>query len=241
MLHDDASRVHELLDAFECRVAVRNVVIRQCLTLQLLSRRERALRCLLVDVKRCVLMRVFAVTHSLHKTSSVQDAFAKRVVVQRFRQVPGDGCVVTGRVCISLCCQASTILERQLIFLQRFENALIVVRVDNDGDAIVIFRCGADHRRPTDIDILDSVVNRGVLASDRLFERIEIHSQQVDGLDAVLGHYGFVSAAATQQSTMNRWMQRLHTPVHNFRKPGLLGDLNDIDARFAQCAAGTTG
>ena len=40
---------------------------------------------------------------------------------------------------------------------------------------------------------------------------------------------------------MNRWVQRLDAPIHNLREPGLLGNFDDVDARVAKRATGTTG
>ena len=62
----------------------------------------------------------------------------------------------------------------------------------------MVFRCGTDHRRAADIDVLDSVIDGRILSGDRLFERVQVDGQQINGFDVVLGHHGLVSAAATQ-------------------------------------------
>ncbi len=83
----------------------------------------------------------------------------------------------------------------QRVVTQRVKHRLVVGGVDDDGNPVVVLRCSTDHRRAADIDILDGVVERGVLAPDSLFKGVEIDGEQIDGLDAVLLHDLFVDSA----------------------------------------------
>ena len=50
------------------------------------------------------------------------------------------------------------------------------------------FRSGADHRRAADVNVFDSQFKRAVRTGDRLFERVEVHADDVDRIDAVIGN-----------------------------------------------------
>jgi hypothetical protein len=62
----------------------------------------------------------------------------------------------------------------------------------------MVLRGGADHRGTADVDVLDGVIDRRVLARDGLLERVQVDGEQVDRLDAVFAHGHFVGAAASQ-------------------------------------------
>ncbi len=65
MFHDHAGRMVELFDALQRRIGIGDVVVGERLALQLFRTGERAVGRLLIDVERCVLVRVFAVAQSL--------------------------------------------------------------------------------------------------------------------------------------------------------------------------------
>ena len=99
----------------------------------------------------------------------------------------------------------------------------------------MVLRTGADHRRPADVDILDYGGGIGA-GRDRLLEGIEVDDQKIDPGYAVGLHrrgMGGVCANA-QKAAMDGRMQRLHPPIHDFRKPGELGDILDGQAQGAQ-------
>ena len=99
----------------------------------------------------------------------------------------------------------------------------------------------ADHRRTADIDVLDRVVDRRILARDGLFEWIQVDDEQVDRLDAVFGHDRLVGTAPTEQAAVDNGVQRLHAAIHDFGESRLLGDLDDIETGFAKLMAGAAG
>ena len=120
-------------------------------------------------------------------------------------------------------------------------HVVVIVRVDDHRDAVVIFRCRTNHRRAADVDVLDRIVDGCIRARDRCFERIQVDDQQVDRFDAVFVHDRLVGAATTEQSAMDGRMQGLDAAVHDLRKAGFLGDFADVEAGLAQLPAGAAG
>ena len=86
-----------------------------------------------------------------------------------------------------------------LIGLQFIENGLVVARLDDDGDIVVIFGRGADHRGPADVDVLDALLEIGAFV-DGGFERIEVDDQKIDLRDAVGLHRADVVGFAADGS-----------------------------------------
>ena len=68
---------------------------------------------------------------------------------------------------------------------------------------------------------------------DSFFERVKIHDDQINRLDAMLGGGRFVLgiAANEQQTAVNFGVQRFHAAVQHFREAGKLADFDDRDAR----------
>ncbi len=71
------------------------------------------------------------------------------------------------------------------------QQLFVVGRLDHHGDVGVVLGGGADHRRPADVDVFDAIVESRAFGDGGL-ERIEVHHQQIDRLDAVLVHRGGV-------------------------------------------------
>ena len=65
MFDNHASRLDEGFDAFQCRIGIGDVVVRQLFALQLLGGRDGGFRGAWVDVEGGFLVRVFTVTHVL--------------------------------------------------------------------------------------------------------------------------------------------------------------------------------
>ena len=88
-----------------------------------------------------------------------------------------------------------------------------------------------DHRRPANIDILDTVRIARTRCGN-LFERIEIDHHQINRLDGVLCHGLGMCAIITngQYPAMDRRMQRLYPPIHDFGKSGGLRYITNRNA-----------
>ena len=94
----------------------------------------------------------------------------------------------------------------------------------------MILRRRAQHRRATDVDVLDRVIKGAIGFGDGGLERIQVHYQQVDRRDPVFGHHLVVQSLATEQAAVNSWMQGLDAAVHDFGEAGDLADIGDFDA-----------
>ena len=110
----------------------------------------------------------------------------------------------------------------------------IIRRIDDDGDRFVIFRRGAHHRRPADVDVLDRFGVCAVGPGDGRGEWIKVHRQQVDARDVVFLHDGIVDAAPAQQAAVHARMQRLDAPVHDFGEAGVRADVDHREARVVE-------
>ena len=132
-------------------------------------------------------------------------------------------------------------VEGKFVVPEAFQYGFVVIRTNDDGNSIVIFRGRANHRGTADIDIFDGVINARIVACDGFFERVQVDDEQVDRFDAVLGHHGFVRAAATEQAAVDDRVQRLHATVHDLRKARLFRHFDHTEAGVSQLTAGTTG
>ena len=143
-----------------------------------------------------------------------------------WRQAP---CAASS-VVAPLCCSSSS------------EHARVVLRIDDHRHVGMVLRRGADHRRPADVDVLDAILVARALGDGRL-ERIEIHHQQIDRLDAVLRHRAgmFLVAAHRQQAAMHLRMQGLDPAVHHFGKAGELRDIQNLEAGVLERLGGAAG
>ena len=119
--------------------------------------------------------------------------------------------------------------------LESSDHDRIIIGIDDHDHVAVILRGGAQHRRPTDVDLLDRLLERHVGPRDRLAERIEVHRDQVDRRDAVLGQRGAVAGMVTagEEAAMHLGVQRLHAAVHHLGKTGDLLDREDGNAGLA--------
>ena len=113
--------------------------------------------------------------------------------------------------------------------------------MDEDGDVLVVLCCAANHGRATNVDVLDGVGQGATGLGDCGGERIEVDHDHVDWLDTVLRHDVAIEVATTEDTTVDLRMQGLDPAVHHFRKTGVVGYFNSLDALFAQQLVGATG
>jgi hypothetical protein len=121
------------------------------------------------------------------------------------------------------------------------EQAAVVGRVHHHEHRFVILRRGPQHGGSADVDVLDRLRVAAPRARDRGRERVQIHYQQVNRRDAVLGHNGLVGAAAPEQSAVDLRVQGLEAPAHDLREAGVLRDLAHRDAVLGEQARGAAG
>src|SRR4029077_12880321 len=85
----------------------------------------------------------------------------------------------------------------------------------------------ANHRGPTDVNILNCVGQCHLWFGDGSFERVQIHNHHVDRLKAAFARFGLVLwvAALEEKTAMHTRMQRLDPTVENLWKSGEFGIL----------------
>ena len=91
--------------------------------------------------------------------------------------------------------------------------------------------------------MFDCFFKRDAVTDDRFFKRIEIDDNHIDWLDAVLAHRRLVLGivAYSEQAAVNLWVERLHAPIHHFRKARYIGNVAHVNARVPQCLRRAAG
>ena len=127
-----------------------------------------------------------------------------------------------------------------VVFLDVVEDCAVIGRVNDHGDAGVVFRGATQHARAADVDVLDGFVQGDVRFGDGLLKGIQVHDDQIDGLDAVLGGLRFVVGISpkVQQPAMHFRVQRLDASIEHF---GEAGELADFDDGYPRVLEGTRG
>ena len=127
--------------------------------------------------------------------------------------------------------------------LQLGADGVVGLRLDDDGDALVVLGGGADHRRAADVDVLDRDVVLDLVAGDRLLERVEVDADQVDRLDplALEGRHVLGVVAPRQQRRVQPRVQGLDPAAEDLLLAGELGDVGDLEPGLAQRRGGAAG
>ena len=121
------------------------------------------------------------------------------------------------------------------------EQRAVVGRVHDHQHGGVVLGRGAQHGGSADVDVLDRLLVAAARTGDGGGEGVEVHHQQVDGRNAVLGHDGIIDAAAAEQSPVDLRVQRLDAPVHDLREAGVARDLGGGDALRREQSGGAAG
>ncbi len=238
MLDDgDRSRLRriELGDKLIGRVGVVDVVVGKLFALNL-HRGRHAEAPLARAVEGGPLMRVLPIAQRLREFARDR-ARAWRVIVLQVGKPCSDRRIVRCRPRIGTRGErlAQGRRRRAVMRVHIGEHARIVRRIDNDGDAFMVLRAGADEGRAADIDILDA---GGEIAACpyRHLERIEIDDEEIDRRDGMILQRALMRlvAAHREQAAMDLRVQRLHAPVHHLRHACDLGDIDDFEPGFAQ-------
>lgn len=120
--------------------------------------------------------------------------------------------------------------------MKRREHARVVVGIDDHPHRLEVLRGRAKHAGAADVDVLDRLLGRDALPRDRLAERIQIHRDEIDRLNSMLGDCRHVlgNIAPREQSAVNRGVQRLHSAVHHLREARDFADVDRLEAGGAQ-------
>ena len=138
---------------------------------------------------------------------------------------------------------AETLGGVAFVFLHLLDHPQVVGGIDDDGDAGVVFRRAAQHRRAADVDFLDGLLQRDVRLGDGFLERIEVHHHQIDRRNVVFLGLGDVRGvvAALEQAAVDFRVQGLQSTVEKFRRAGEFRDVDDRQASFPQSHGGPAG
>ena len=238
VLDDHASRLVIFTDRRPCCIKIEVVVIRELFALQLLCISQAGCCIRVIDHAEecCALVRVLAVTQILC-FRKIQGSHLGEYDcrVDLFREPGSDGAIVLrgGVEHIERELKTCFIGGRAIMSAHLFEHCIIERRIGNDCDRSEILRRTAQHRRTSNIDVLDALSEISTTC-DRLLEFVEIHDNHVDHLDAMLFSLVHVALkiATGEQATVYAWMQRLHAPIHHLRELRDRIDRRDGNARF---------
>jgi hypothetical protein len=184
-----------------------------------------------VRVESGTLVRVFAIAHD-GLQSPAKGAPARLLDLQRLGKPSRDRSVIGGGSREGLGGELLAKRQRQAadVHLQCIDKGRVIFRIDDRRHIGVVLGGRADHRRTADVDILD---DRRIVAAcvANLIERVEVDHQEIDRLDAMRVHRFLMFGVATngEQTAMDRRMQRLHPPVHDFGKTGQIRNVAHRD------------
>ena len=238
MLQDAHRRAAELGDQLGGAFDVQHVRVGKLLALELVENVPEA------AVQAGFLVGVVPVAQFL-----VQGRADAEAALGAFRalvaQVVGDGVVVIGGAHEHLHCQVFAGFQGRvsLVGLHFIQNARVVRGIGHDGDGGVVLGGGTEHGRAADVDLFNRFLQRDVRLGDGFLKGVQVHADQVNGLDAVflrLAHMLFI-VAAVQQAPVHHGVKRLQASFKQFRFPGIVGNFNHRKAQAFQESGGAAG
>ena len=231
----------EFADQFKGRIGVVDIVIRQFFTL-MLGRRSNTGTCRAIGVEGRLLVGVLAVAQGLRQRAA--HGTTTRGVPDLRGHPCADSRVIGRRAGIGRLRQtlAQRIGGLPVILGQFVDHCRIIFDIDDHIHKTVVLRGRADHRRATDIDILDHL---GIFRpfGDGFFKGIQVHHNQIDRANVMFVHRRdmFVIVTQRQQPTVHDGVQRLDPPVHHLGEAGDLGHILDLQTCVAQRLGGAAG
>mmetsp|Transcript_9195 Transcript_9195/g.27986 ORF Transcript_9195/g.27986 Transcript_9195/m.27986 type:complete len:236 (+) Transcript_9195:1226-1933(+) len=205
--------------------------------------RARGLAQRLVRVERRRLVRVLAVPQRPLQRHRYGQHRRRGAITHLGPHPLSHLCVIAGAVLERLPRHLPAECERSFVALLRQE-LVIVSRVDNDRNILVVLCGGADHPGATNVDVLDAHLERWLGAGcDRLAEGIKIDDDQVDGLDVVRrdGLHVRLVAADREDAAVHCRVQRLNAAVEHLREASHVLNLGAWDACLLDRRCGTAG
>ena len=149
MLHDYAGGFTERFHALERCIGVSDVVIGECLALNLLCGRNRGFFYLFFYIEGSLLVAVLSVTHILllnevqvQRTREAAGRFSAFAMISRHQatEVVGDHAVVRGGVLECFDGEVETRLQRQRPFvgIHLINNGVVVAALHHDGNIFMV-------------------------------------------------------------------------------------------------------
>ena len=203
-----------------------------------------------VAVEGGTLVRVFAVAQVHHLDEAAVGLGGEGAAHGHLRRSIGDGRqvvadrrVVLGHAVEGGHRQREAGLCRQCAGVggQFLHQAGVLVRRGGHRHPGEILGRAAQHRRAADVDVLHRLGQAAVGAGGHRLERIQVQHQQVDRVDAVLGHHRLVDAGAAEQAAVHPRMQGLDPAIHHFGELGEFGHVLHRQPGLAQGLGGAAG
>ena len=189
VLDDDAGWGFKTFYTFPSGIGVGNIVVAELLALQLLRGHQRARGRVQVTEKRGVLVRVFAVAQILqfHKAAiGLTGKHRHAAIGLHRRQVVADRAVVLANAVEGSNRQGKLgAAAHRAMGLQFGYHGVVLAGVGEHGHVFPVFGRAAYHGRAADVDVFNRLFQRASGARHRGFEGIQIHHQQIDGLNAM--------------------------------------------------------
>ena len=249
VLQDNHGRLVELASKRPARIGIENIVVGKLLAIELLGIHEAMRVGIGQAIERSALMRVFAIAQVLLllevKVDDLGGLLAEiGLAIELLVHPSGNRTIVGVRGFEHLQRELRTRLARggTVVSTHFLKNGIVGGGLSDHGDALEILRGAAQHRRASDVDVLDAGAEIGA-RGNRLFEGIQVHDHHVDHLDAVLFGFGHVLGivALREQAAVHHGVQRLHAAVHHFREIRHCIDGRHIDARLGNHLRGAAG
>ena len=143
MLHADAERLIKFAGNVQCRIGILYIIVRQFLTIQLLSgcERERLLHGACEELR--LLVRIFTITKLLLQVIFQEKLFRKSCLCTH---ICGNRHVIFCGVCICLGRKFQTGLTGSVAASLDFrKNSLIISRIANDCNRLPVLGSAAEH------------------------------------------------------------------------------------------------
>ena len=218
MLDDRAGRfAGERIGGEQRAFEVEKIIEREFLAAQLTQGAEPGAR--FVNIERGVLAGVLAIPQRLLVFERNRETLGEPVAALCGKPACNRG-VVRGRVLKDLggegTAQIAGVSTRHAGGDRR-EHTLVICGVHHRVDALEVLGCRANHGRSANVDLFNHLVRCHASAARGGAERIEVHADEIDGLNAVgrdRGHV-FGQIASREQATMHGGVERLHAPVEH--------------------------
>jgi hypothetical protein len=127
--------------------------------------------------------------------------------------------------------------------IERRKDLRVVGRIHHDEHVPEVLGGRADHTGAADVDLLDQIVEGHVGPGCRLYERIQVHHDQIDQADTMCLRGLQVLGVRTprEDATVDERVQRLDAAVHHLGKLRDVGHVGDGEACLGQCLRGAAG
>ena len=126
---------------------------------------------------------------------------------------------------------------------QFVEQRSVIRGIDGDRHMGVVLGRGADHRRATDVDLLDRLRECDVGIRDGGLEWVEVDDDQVDRPNLLLLEVSLIALVIStgEDPAVDPRVKRFDSPAEHLGTVREFRNVDDREARVSQCTRGATG